>query len=320
MVDEPGFTNWVALDALFADLHGRTLTDAVGVPINSVLSVIRRRCAVPIVYYNVSVKGRDAPGSRGRPNEDLTYAAHPALYDMVPRTMVVRDSDTTPGKMELVYVGIKKFLAFTAVDEDDEGDVDRGGRGGAGAEAVGAPDAPFQHDPRVVMYKLSKKVNGHMFSAYSKYGYIFAGTKKCTGCVASLDAIDGDALPSPMVKTIFQALQTMYTRHGEALMELLRSEVIVGEVQTNQHIVIHPEENTLIAFNTSEASCLFPKPAMVGPICVDEFASNAGGRASTRRAGSCTAWTPRERSCSCSSSRPCGTLGVEQRGKCTRMT
>ena len=269
-----------ALDAMFERRDGRTLSAALGVDLRNVVKMTLRSGrdadGTPWSAWNVSVLPPKDRKLKHRGLDDETYDKYPVLREAVPRVCVVQVSAAYPREMEVVMTGMPKFKALSSIDDDDvevpETDAD-------GSDTVAAA-AAFTHKGVGAVFAF-QKCNGHLWVAHATPGgRVFAGTKNC---IHSLESLGRDLatveFPSPMVADIFAALQAKFLVHGSALLAALQAEVLVGEVETNQHLVYHASPE-MVVFNTSPATDgLFAKPKVDGPFSVGEVTS---GRAWTK--------------------------------------
>ena len=260
------------LDEAFSRrLEGRRLSTALGLrSLETVIKMTERkgvdpRNGDPWSLWNVSVKPLGESDL-----EDVTYHRYPLLRTCVHRVCVVERN--AGGEMEFVVEGLPKFEAFSAhVDEDDTAEDD------AGAAAASEPD--FGHGARSVF--AWEKINGHMWVAHARrdaHGvpWVYAGTKNCIHKHLLHMDLNSDLCPTTMVADVFKGLQAKYRLYGEELLEALLAEVVVGEIQTNQHLVFHDPPGDMIAFNTSPATDrLFRKPGVQGPFSVAHMRSAA---------------------------------------------
>lgn len=274
-----------ALDAMFARANGVSLTDELPgrTGIADVVKMTPRTGkdadGTSWTVWNVSVRplgGKFAP-------EDETYRKFPVLFRRVPRVFVVQQSKSDPGVMETVLTGLTKFEALSAIDDDDhvndttttETETEPTGAGkDADTDTVSGPPMAALCNPttgaRVGAVFAYQKCNGHMWVAHAgPDGRVYAGTKNCIHALEHLGRdLSSVSFPSAMVAEVFVRLQTKFLGSadgGAALMAALRAEVLVGEMETNQHLVYHTAPD-MVVFNSSPATDgLFAKPRVQGP-------------------------------------------------------
>jgi hypothetical protein len=214
--------------------------------------------------WNVAVRA-----ARNEP-DDVVYDKHPELCTLVPRGLVVRvDSH---GVVHKVLSVLTKFKGLVPnIDEDDWETL------GCGSDATIANDTVTDkrtlgldlsvfRTPGIVSLRIVRKVNGHLvFAHLGADDVLYAGTKNCVfaATLAEAGALPKDAFPSDMVHEVFVEVARLVKKHPEVVQEALRRAVLVGEMETNQHLVLHRKRR--IRFFDLGLPPVFPVPEVRGP-------------------------------------------------------
>lgn len=250
-----------ALNDMFVRLHGFGVR---GVAPASVLHAVRR--ATPHGdLWNVSVRTPDR-----RTPDDVTYQQHPELRELVPRGLVVVHVPGSSSQLQPLLSLFPKFEGLNPIDEDDVStDTKEGTAAGLNMDVLAPPNTA---EAEALQYWVVRKINGHTFFAHAIHDVLYAGTKNCAWAATeaearaalSLGAEDNDFFPSSMVADVYRAILQLIDDHAPGVvMDACRKQVVVGEVETNQHLVFYPHP-TLRVFDASLPD-VFPKPFRLGP-------------------------------------------------------
>lgn len=211
------------------------------------------RSSAHAMLWNVRV----LPLRKGEPvklrlPEDSCYETYPELYSMIGRICVVLQR---PEDDSYVFVAnsLPKFNALTAVDDDDAALED-------------------------TYWAAYEKANGHTFFCTIIPGDVMVfGTKGCAWALAladfTKDAPQKEAqFPSAMVRELYVLLCELRSQDPAQFDAVARDRVLVGEVETNQHIRYYPAPGLM--FFDVDLPPMFRQPEALGPLLPEQLTTS----------------------------------------------